>query len=292
MFSRFTLGFAALAATSLAFLTGARGAIADPPSPAERYAQAIAAMSDVVQPPYVAYRLEATSEGLEVGVKPDATGQIWLDLHGGDDPATWTVSHRTIDYSTEILSPADGRRYVTQRSFFDPTWYGAYRALRQGMLYSQDPAPPRTSLGGASPPPPGSLKTIGVVAVMGRGMYRIKDRGAAACPNGDPGWELRLIPREVTPEHQLAEVVIDDRSSRFCMLRFASPPDHGFDGIVEQHYAQVGDYWVQTDGFVEGALHGVRHGVWRYRLVDMRFPATLPDAAFVPEASQSASVTP
>ena len=286
------MGFAALAATTCFLVSAPSGAGADPPSAAERYSQAVAAMSEVVQPPYVAYRLEATSDGLEVGLKPDDAGQVWLDLHGGDEPVSWTLSHRTIDYSTEILSTTDGRRYVTQRSFFDPTWYGAYRALRQGMLYSQDPAPPRTSLGGASPPAAGSLKTIGVVAVMGRGMYRIKDRGAAACPNGDSGWALRLIPREVVPEHQLSDVVIDDRTSRFCMLRFASPPDYGFFGIVEQHYAEVGGYWVQTDGLIEGGLHGVRHGVWRYRLVDMTFPAALPDAAFVPDVAQSASVKP
>jgi hypothetical protein len=282
---------------ALAVVAGRMVAVADPPSAAERYAQAVAAMADVAQPPYVTYHLEGTSDGLQVGLKTDDDGQVWLDLRGGDTPVSWTLSHRTIDYSSEIVSPADGRRYLTQRSFFDPTWYGAYRALREGMLYSQDPAPPRTSLGGAKPPPAAALKTIGVVAVMGRGMYRVIDRGAAACPNGNPGWALHLIARDKeNPAHQLSDVVIDDASTRFCMLRFAAPPDYGFFGIVEQHYADVGGYWLQTDGFVEGGVHAfgasVRHGVWRYRLVDMQFPPTVPDQAFVPDTPAIASPHP
>jgi pimeloyl-ACP methyl ester carboxylesterase len=55
---------------------------------------------------------------------------------------------------------------------------------------------------------------------------------------------------------------------------------------IEQHLAETGGYWVQTDGFLEGTarLAGIKalHGVWRYRMFDFQFPASLPQEAFVP----------
>ncbi len=46
-------------------------------------------------------------------------------------------------------------------------------------------------------------------------------------------------------------------------------------GSFEQHYADVNGYWLQTDAVLDGTWHSSvlsrkRHGVWRYRLVDMR----------------------
>jgi hypothetical protein len=219
-------------------------------------------------------------------------GQVWLNIRPGSTSDRWTLRHRTYDYQSEIVSQSDGRRYVSQRSFFDPTWYGAYRALRLGMLYSQDPAEPRPSPGVATPTPDPSLKTIGAIKVMGPAIYDVDDRGSTVCPNGGPGRALHLTSRTRDPQHQLSDVIVDLPSMRFCMMRFGSAAGLGFHGIVEQHYGDVGGYWMQMDGFLDGTLRvfgvSTHHGVWRYRLLDMQFPSSLPPDTFAADTQPAA----
>jgi hypothetical protein len=278
-------------AACLAALSGGPRAIAaaDPPSARAFYVQAIAAMSDVPQPPYVTYRMEGSAEGLQVGLTT-ISGQVWLNIRAGSTSDRWTLRHRTYDYQSEIVSLSDGRRYVSQRSFFDPTWYGAYRALRLGMLYSQDPAEPRPSPGAATPAPDPTLKTIGAIKVMGPAIYDIDDRGATVCPNGDPGRAMHLTSRTRDPQHQLSDVIVELRSMRFCTMRFGTAAALGFHGIVEQHYGDVGGYWMQTDGILDGTLRvfgvSTHHGVWRYRLLEMQFPSSLPPETFAATPSE------
>ncbi len=266
-------------------------AAADPTSPREFYVQAITAMSDLSQPPYVTYRMEGSAEGLQVGLTTIG-GQVWLSIRAGSTSDRWTLRHRTYDYQSEIVSMTDGHRYVSQRSFFDPTWYGAYRALREGMLYSQDPAEPRPSPGVATPTPDPTLKTIGAIKVMGPSIYDVDDRGTAVCPNGEQGRALHLTSRRRDPQHQLSDVIVELRSMRFCMIRFGSAAGLGFHGIVEEHYGDIGGYWMQTDGFLDGTLRvfgvSMHHGVWRYRLLDMQFPSSLPADTFTQDAPPTA----
>lgn len=268
----------------LVVLAGAApGAAADAPTAAEFYAKAVRTMSDLPQPAYVTYGLESTSAGLEVDLTT-IDGGVWLLIHRGSTPDRWSLRHRTLDYESEIVNAADGKRYVSQRSFFDPTWYGAYRALRQGMLHVQNAAPPRPSPGAPTPDP--GLKAIGLVSVIGPGVYDVHDRGAAACPDGGDGHAFHLTSRTPDWHHQLSDVVVELRSMRFCMMRFNASSGFGFSGIVEQHYAQVGGYWLQTGGRLEGAerVFGIaaHHGEWSYQLTDMQFPAALPAEAFAP----------
>ncbi|HEV7180813.1 MAG TPA: hypothetical protein VGN11_13150 [Candidatus Baltobacteraceae bacterium] len=104
-----------------------------PPSAREFYSAALKAMSDLPQPPYVTYRLESESDGLQVTLT-DIRRLVLLYIEAGSTPSGWIMRHRTDDYASEIVNTLDNRRYVSQRSFFDPTWYGSYRALRDGML--------------------------------------------------------------------------------------------------------------------------------------------------------------
>lgn len=265
-----------------ALLGAAAGAPVGAPPTQTLYTKAIAVMSDLPQPAFVTYRLESSSDGLQIGLMV-INNNVWLNIHPGSEPQRWMLSHRTYDYASEIRDLGDGSRYTTQRSFFDPTWYGAYRALREGMFYSQDPATPRPLPGGATPAP-ATLRTIAVISVMGPNIYNIQDRGEQPCPNGAPGHAMHLVSRNRDPHHQLSDVIVDLRSMRFCMMRFSLPADFGFHGIMEQHYADVGGYWMQTDGFLDGTLRAfgiaMHHGVWHYRLLDMQFPASLPDQTF------------
>jgi hypothetical protein len=251
---------------------------------AELYAQAVRTMSALPQPPYVSFRLQGEGEGLHVGLTVDAQRAVWLLIQSGPGSASWTLRHRTYDYQSEIVDEV-GRRYVSGRSFFDPTWYGALRALRLGMLDAQDPAPPRATPGPATPAPTGNLTTIGAVQVIGPSVYTVEDRGEKSCPSGSPGHALHLVSKQRDPLHQLSDVIVELPSMRFCMMRFGAPSSmSGFRGHVEQHYAEVGGYWIETDGLLDGTFRvlgiAVNGGVWRYRLLDLTFPPTIPPDAF------------
>lgn len=249
-----------------------------PPSVKQFYVRAIDAMSGLPQPEYVEYRMIGTSDGLDNGLQVQ-NGNLWMTLGGGSARTSWSVRHRTFDYRSLVTDDADGKEYVTGRSFFDPTWFGTERALRKGMLFAQDPAPPRSIDARPQPTAPPQIKTIALTSVMSPTLYHIADRGPATCSNGDPGHALHVWPRDHSQMHQLSDVVIDTRSMRFCMMRYSISDFIGFQGVVEQHFADVGGYWMQTDGFVDGTLRllgiSLHHGVWRYRLEHMRFPGKL-----------------
>jgi hypothetical protein len=263
-----------------------------PPSAQAFYAAAIAAMDRVAQPPYVSYTLEGESGNVHIGLQAQ-NHQVWLLFQHGGGTTTWHIQHRTEDYESQVIDGDGGKRYVSQRAFFDPTWFGAYRALRDGMLGFQNATPPRSSLSItalASPTPAAAVKTIATISVIGPNIYTVEDRGPATCANGDPGHALHLTPRRRDARHQLSDVVVDLNSMRFCTIRFKWSEEVWFNGIVEQHYADVGGYWVINGGVLDGTLRvlGVTtgHFVWTYRLTDTVYPQQIPDAAFVPDPSQ------
>ncbi|MDQ6930140.1 MAG: hypothetical protein M3126_05680 [Candidatus Eremiobacteraeota bacterium] len=246
------------------------------------YRAAMKTMGNLPEPAFVSFTMQGRTQGLAVDLH-DIDHLIWLNIHPGSTPSSWSIRHRTDDYASELLQE-DGVRFVSQRSFFDPTWYGAYRALRDGMLNYQVPEKPLSAR--ATPPPdaPNSLREIAVVNVMGPTIYRLDDRGATMCPDGNPGHAIRLFSRDRDPKHQLNEVVVDSASMRLCSMRFGVSDAFGFHGIVEQHYGQVGKYWMQTDGLIDGTMRvfgiSTSHGKWFYRLVNMTFPNELPASTF------------
>jgi hypothetical protein len=283
--ARTTIAFSVLLAAMVLQALPARADTTpdEPPSPQAFYAQALSAMRQLPEPPYVTYRLEGQGDGLQIALTT-ISGQVWLQIGAGSMPSSWLLRHRTDDYTTEIYDAWADRRLVTQRSFFDPTWYGSYRALRDGMLGYQDVEAPVSAQPTAPPDRATTLKTIAVETVMGPGIYAVEDRGSVTCANGDPGHALHLVPRTPDPRRQLTEVVVDTRSMRFCSIRYAWRGQGGFRGEVEQHYADVGGYWMQTDGLLDGSMRAlgivVHHGIWRYRFVGMQFPPSLPDGIF------------
>jgi D-alanyl-D-alanine carboxypeptidase len=254
------------------------------------YSAAIAAMDRSPQPAFITYTLQGESEGIHLGLLV-IRHQVWLNFGSAMGSTTWNVKHRTEDYESEVVDGDTGKRYVSSRAIFDPTWFGAYRALRDGMLGYQNAQAPRTSLT-VSPPTPApdsTLNTIATVNVIGPSIYGVTDRGPATCSNGDPGQALHLRPHRRDSRHQLSDVVVDLRSMRFCTIRFGWS-EMWFSGFVEQHYANVGGYWVVTDGSIDGTLRAfgiaTHHFVWTYRLVDTTYPAQIPAATFVPDATQ------
>ena len=248
-------------------------------------------MRTLRQPQYLAYTMEGQGRGLDVKLRV-VDHLVWLEFAMSSppqesDPISWSVRHRTDDYTSEIVE-ADGRRLVSTRAFFDPTWYGAFRALRDGMLDYQKDDPPVSSYATPTPGPPSDLRTIAAVKVIGNGIYHVTDKGPSTCLNGDPGHALHLTSRNDNPAHQLADVVVDLRNMHFCTIRFNVSnltEQHEWLGSVEQHYADVGGYWLQTDGTIETSSRArqlvLYHGIWRYRLEQVTFPTTIPAESFL-----------
>ena len=284
-------GFAAalLCAALLAASPPDSAAGGPPPAAQTFYDRALDAMRNLPQPAYVTYGIVGQGVGLDVDLET-LHHLVWLELTNEPNvpsgPVTWHLQHRTYDYSTEITTE-DGRRYVSTRAFFDPTWYGAFRALREGMLFYQQTdepieTPPPSPAPGASP----DLRTIAVVEVIGSNIYAVDDRGPEQCGNGDPGHALQLTSRKRDPHHQLSYVVVDTKNMRFCTIRFDTSQRGGTGGYVEQHYGTVGGYWMQTDGEIFSAVRvlgvTVTQGTWDYKIYYGGFPPTLPPSTFVP----------
>lgn len=250
------------------------------------YAAAVATMDRVPQPPFVSYELQARSDNVHIALQTIGNN-VWLQFQSGSAPTDWRVQHRTLDYESEVVDEgANGKRYISARPLFDPTWFGAFRALRDGMLGYQNADAQRDALTIAEPTaqPDASLHTIAAVSVIGPAIYAVEDRGTAACPNGDPGRALHLVPHEHDPRKQLSDVIVDLNSMRFCMIRFGWSGAGFFTGFVEQHYADVNGYWVVSDGLLDGTLRvlGIKthHFIWNYRLSGMSFPQQLPPETF------------
>jgi len=242
------------------------------------YVAAIDAMSGLTQPAFVTYHMIGTSDGLPMSFSIQG-GNLWLNIGSGSTHTSWTIEHRTFDYRSNLVDDANKKEYTTARSFFDPTWYGTERALRLGMLNTQDPAPPKNATPSPAPPIGPTLRTIAVTSVMSPSLFNIEDRGPTACANGDPARALHLWSRALNRMHQISDVAIDLRSHRFCMMRYSIADTFGFHGVVQQNFSDVGGYWMQTDGFLDGTLRfmGIsgHHGIWRYALTDMQFPPAL-----------------
>lgn len=216
------------------------------------YSRSLRVMDGLRQPKFLTYRLESSSDGLQIDLWADHDGLVWLRGHAGSAADAWTFRHRTFDYMNEIVHVSDGRRFVSARAVFDPTWYGAVRAIRLGMFLSAQPvAAPRESI---EQVPDTALKSIGSVSVLGPAVYDVEDRGAASCPSGKPGHALHFTSREKNGLHQLSDVVIENSSGRFCVVTFLA---RGAGSVVtsgkfEEHYADVNGYWLQTDGVLDG----------------------------------------
>ncbi len=279
---------ALLGSMMLAAMQFAR-ADAPTPSPAESlYLAAVKATSSRPQPAFESAVLHSTDEGMPVSLVV-RNHLVWLGIGSGNGPNTWQLRHRTDDYATEIIDENENR-YVTGRSFFDPTWYGTYRALRDGMLNYQDVEQPVSARATPAPQEASSLRQIAAIHVMGPTIYALEDRGALACPNGSPGHALHLVARDRAPEHQLSDVVINTQTQEFCLLRYGVRDAFGFHGIVEQHFADVGRYWTLTDGIIDGTLRffgiSTHHGIWRFTLDGIRYPRAIAPDVFVVPASQ------
>lgn len=260
------------------------------PSPEQLYRDTLANMQRVTEPAFVTYRTVVPSGHTSIVVKSDENGFAKVTIRASsflEPERSWNVAYRGADGAATIDLPGQ-RRALTEIPLFDPTWRGAFRWMRHGIIGGQSvPAPenvaPAPDPSGNTTPPP----VIAVVEVLGPNYYDAIDAGPLACSDGRPGHHLHLIARSDPVAHPLTDVVIDETSSRFCTMRFhqvvKSGPNNGFFDI-DLHFADKNGYYLINDGRVTGGLRiymlTALHLDTTFTYEDVQFPPSLPAELF------------
>lgn len=228
-------------------------------SPEGFYRDALAQMQHIAEPPFVTYRTIVPSGHTSVIVRSDPNGYAKVSIRAStlvEPERTWQVAYRGSDGAASIALP-DGHRAITGLALFDPTWRGAFRWMRHGIVATDvaEPEPdatPATTQGTGTPPP-----VIAVVEAFGTSSYAVEDGGPIPCADGRDGRHLHLVARGDPVTHPLTDVVVDTQSMRFCTMRFHQAVKGGagkgyFD--IDLHFSDVGGYYLITDGKVTGGI--------------------------------------
>lgn len=279
------------------------------------YIDTVEAMQALPQPPFVSYILVTNNEeGLQVTLDV-YNHDVWLSFRPGNANSTWAVVHRSGDFASAV-SDDNGHRYITDRAFFDPTWYSAYHAMREGMFFdSPDAAQPEQRPIETAPPSPAPVAGIPTIAtvISNATLYSVRDAGATKCPNSDAGRLLLFTPRGSRMQYQMSAAVVDLVNHLFCEIAFALPSLDGTPLVDHQYYGERGGYWVRTGGrfirFTRVTISNetpyvpnepgdasieapnmrssyVQTSTLSYRLTDMEFPTFMPPKVFVAAPSQ------
>lgn len=287
-------------ASAVAAVAWALGVLAAPCSPAraadaatQLYVAAVAAMQALPQPPFMIYGLVAKSDdNLKVQLRV-INHDVWLGFDEGWANTTWSVVHRSSDFRSLIVDE-NGRSYVTNRSFFDPTWYSSYHAMRDGMFFNSvsgtQPDQRAVPTPAPTPTPDSALKTIAIEQSSNGNLYSAQDAGPATCPNGDAGRALRFTPRGSPMQYQLTAAVVDLAPKLFCVMQFTLPAPGNW-LVDDQYFSMVEGYWIRTGGEFRRTIRSRFDGepavlTLRYQLNDITFPDILPDDLFVTPPGQ------
>jgi hypothetical protein len=256
---------------------------ADDLSPSQLYVRALSVMQSLPEPPFVTYRSQFSSPAMRIDLAPDrGYASLYLLINDLESTLSVQASYRSAERRV-VLSEPGGQELVALSPIFNPTWTGAYQWVRYGLQGAPAPVAPSPQ---ASAPP--GLETIAVVNALSPGAYDVDDAGAQNCPSGSAGDHLRLRARFDPDNHPLTDVVIEDDSSRFCVMRFgvgSSGTMYTLTGYIELHFARVANYWLVTDG--DGKV-GMQMFGRTYKEAPLAFVYS--DVAFVPQAAPVVAV--
>ncbi|MHB8462106.1 MAG: hypothetical protein ACYDA1_05635 [Vulcanimicrobiaceae bacterium] len=263
-----------------------------PPSASAFYLAALEATKRLETPTFATYTANLHASGAEVTfIRDPKTQELAFSITVGpnENPHTLYSAAYSVVENQSAVTLNSKPLGLTHIAMFDPTWQGVYDWLLYGFggqpyqsakaVLTKKPLAQPTST-------PSPLHTIAVIRAMSSAIYRVRDEGAATCPNGDSGHMLHTIARRDADAHPLTDVVVDLHSGVFCSLRFGVKQSGmmGLTGYVEEHFSKVGPYWLATDvQFVSDLrLMGIamRHLTVNIAYSDLKFPTSLP--AFVP----------
>jgi hypothetical protein len=250
-----------------------------PPSAAAYYERAIEAMRDVPQPNFATYDVHVHVTGMGFSLTREANGKASIDLGWGDNTrpdASFAAAYRKSDDLTSAQTPQGWG--IVNSPIFDPTWNGVSDWIRYGFNGRPESA---TALPSPAPDA-GGLPEIAAVQAMGLAFYDAQDGGAANCANGDAAHRIHLIARRDPIDHPLTDVVIDQRTNRFCSVRLGmhqSVVAAGYSGTIDLNIEDVNGQSlvrsVMVDFLVRAMGVGVKHFTMRLDYDDFAFPVTL-----------------
>ncbi len=241
----------------LATLASAGAAAQESSAPVDRndayFARALARMNSLPTPPSFTYTAQVRTDGGTLAMYPAAGALSTTFVVGGtagDAGSTSGTLTFSFDQSKRQVSLVGGAKAlgVAPTPIFDPSWNSAFRWMQNRGLFAVDvdvaPAKPQ-------PAPTGTpLKTIAVVFRSPALSYHVVSSVPATCTNGDPGWQLHVVPVIDPQDHPLVGVLVDDRTGLVCAAQFEetmrSEPDAHARGTVELRFAKVADYYVMT----------------------------------------------
>lgn len=255
--------FRTVALATLACLAASVAARADVSSAQRGYEAVLRHMASLPEPATLRYRAHITSRNGNFLVGRDLvaqTLQFGFAIGGEPQPLDVPVTafQGRIGTTVDLDRPA-----TTTYPLLDATWEGSYDWLRYGF-----DGPPQASI---APTPPGhdpapsdaplDGPVVAVVRAIGIGSYAIEDRGPQACPDGRPGYHVRLHARRDADAHPATDAVFDPATQTMCSLRFDLRPGQFLHvpGSVELSYAPHGRYVVATGARIEfwGTIHHV-----------------------------------
>ena len=261
-----------------------------PPSAAQFYLAALDATKRLDVPSFASYEAHIHAVGAQLTVEQYGADKhlVFLEQVGPhENPDTsYSVAYRSDTDSSDVT---EDKKYLgqTRRPMFNPTWQGVYDWLTFGSAGEPESAVKARAARAKTAPVVAApkLKTIAILKAMGSAIYRVRDAGAAACPNGDPGHQVQTIARRDPDNHPLLNATIDLHNGVFCSLRFrikGSGPMVGITGYAEEHFGTVGSYWMATDVQIIDDIRvagiAVHHVSVDVAYTGMQFPASPPPA--------------
>ena len=245
--------------------------------PHDIYVRSVDAMEDMPAPRYLTYVLHVDANHIDITRGYDRSGFPTTELHFG-------VSHRSDTYRVSYRA-SDGKSLT--------------KDLTSGVL-SVGPAVPWSldfsNLATMSAPSPNetvsanSMTTDAAGTLLGQldldqsAYYRI-----TLAPDSSPSsYHLMLENATGDPNaHALRELFVDPQTFRIQSATFeVGQRRFLFGGTLRLHvdFTQVGPYWLNTSGRLDGAGHYTLmplHGSYSYRASNIEFPQILPSQMFV-----------
>jgi hypothetical protein len=222
-------------------------------APAALFAQAVATMNALPVPDRVTFDEVLTLDRGTLSIAPADNGHNALILGDGDAPATLRVRVIAAPGGDARVSIGDAPPATMSGVFFDPSWPGIAAFLR-GRVAQNELFVPSAPLPSAAPSADGSAAPQTIASVAASPVYYdVRDAGARACPNGDPGAALDLRSRSQSREYPLTAVTIDQRNGRFCSMSFAVPAafeNYDAEAAYDVNFEQYGAYWLAGGGTV------------------------------------------
>jgi hypothetical protein len=193
-----------------------------------RFRATIARMNALPSPPTLRYQARIRTDG---GTVSATTAKVVFFPGGVFSPAAPDEVELQLT-SAGVPSP-----------ILDPTWSSAFGWMQHRSLLVRRAPPPSSTLDV-------TLPTIAVVAAAPAVACRVVSERSGTCPNGDRGWQQRVVPLRDPDMHPLVGTIIDERTELFCVLEFEESIAAGdamdAQGLAELRFQSAASYYVVT----------------------------------------------